>query len=368
MTDQLPIIQQRRRTARNKTPEELGQSFPISIIIPFFNCLDQLAQTLPALAQNDLRQCEVLLIDDGSTDGSGKLAQDFDLGAPSRLLPIPSRSGPAEARNLGLREAQHPHVFFLDADIVLPAKALFWMRESLDIYQHRSEVQGVLGVYSANVPGAGFFTHYKNLYTCHLYNSTQTLSPFVHTPIFCVHKQAIEAVGGFDGRLETAEDFRLGISLGSQGYRFVIDRRIQGIHLKTYSLGSILREDKRRITDLRRVNLAPNERAFYYQANRWGRILSVLLPGTTLLCLILSLAVPIFRMLAIVLALLFYGLNWRFLSFCRRKRGFLFMLVAALFLPLEMVWAGWAGVIASLFHRRFPAKSEKDVVLPGPPA
>ena len=361
MTDQLPIIQ-RRRTARPKTPDQLSQGYPISIIIPFYNCVGQLCRTIPALAQNDLHHCEVLLIDDGSTDGSGRFARDFDFGAPSRLLPIRSRSGPAQARNLGLREAQYPHVFFLDADVVLPANALFWIRESLDVYCHRPEVQGVLGVYAADIPGAGFFTHFKNLYTCYLYDSTRTLSPFIHTPIFCVRKQVIEEVKGFDGRLETAEDFRLGISLGSRGYRFVIDRRIQGVHLKTYSLGSILREDKRRIVDLRRVEVAPGESEFYYRAHRWSRILSVLLPGATVLSLILSMSLPGFKMFALVLVLLFYGLNWRFLAFCRRKRGLPFTLRAALFLPMEMVWASWAGFTASLFHRRLPAGSEHKTV------
>jgi hypothetical protein len=50
--------------------------------------------------------------------------------------------------------------------------------------------------------------------------------------------------------------------------------------------------------------------------------------------------------------LLFYGLNLRFLGFCRRKRGLLFALGAALFLPLEMAWASLAGLESSLFQRR----------------
>ena len=162
-----------------------------------------------------------------------------------------------------------------------------------------------------------------------------------------------------DGRLETAEDFRLGVVLGSRGYRFVIDRRIQGVHLKSYTAGGILREDRRRVADLRRVELAPEERQFYYRAHRSARLLSLVLPSLIAVNSLASIWFPQLLWVGLILLLLFVGLNFRFFNFCRRERGWLFGIFTAAFFAMEMTWAGWAGLESLLRHRRLtPAADE----------
>ncbi len=131
------------------------------------------------------------------------------------------------------------------------------------------------------VPSGGFLTNFKNLTTCYLYNITDTQSPYLHTPIFCIRKEVLESAGGFDPRLWRAEDFRLGVVLGSRGYRFIIDRRIKGLHLKEYGFAGALKEDWLRIKDLQSVRLGPGERAFALRAHRWTRLVSLSLPGAT---------------------------------------------------------------------------------------
>ena len=344
--------QERLRTARPKTPRQLAQTYPLSVVIPFHDAAGYLDRCLEAVAKNDLDFAEVILVDDFSRDRSAALAESFHKKLPLRLVSLRERSGPAGARNVGWKEARFPWILFLDADVILPEKSFYWIRESLDVYSHRPEVGGVLGVYSPHVPTSGFFTNFKNLYTCYLYHTTDALSPFIHTPIFCIGRDLLKKVGGFDGRLARAEDFRLGIVLGSQGYRFVIDRSVEGIHLKTYTLASILREDRLRIADLWQIKLKPQQRLFYYQAHRWGRLLSLALPW-----LLLVVAVASFRQsglfsAVLLLTLFFLALNLRFLRYCTRYRGVIFGVQAATFLFLEMLWGGIWTAAALLGWRR----------------
>ncbi len=313
--------------------------------------MPEVSQCLEALAQNNLTETEIILVDDGSSDGTSSALDIFStLDVPTRCIRLDPQSGPGAARNRGLESSHHPYLLFLDADVVLPERSLDWLRDSLDLYSHRKEVGGVLGTYAESLPAADFWTNFKNLNTCFLYRTTETLSPFVHTPIFCVRKELIEEAGGFASGLATAEDFHLGLNLGTAGHRFVIDRRVQGSHLKRYSLMGILLEDKRRIRDLRKAKPKEEQRRFYYRAHRWSRIASVALPLPILVLAGLGTWAPGAALAALILLVLFYGFNRRFLGYCRQRLGWSFFFKASLFLFLEMLWASFC-VASSLMRR-----------------
>ena len=315
-------------------------------MIPARNADTALKLCLEALFRNDLVAAEIVLVDDASSDDTRALALSFQQRAGAvafQCLRLERHSGPAAARNKGLKHAKNPYVLFVDADIVLPEKSLLWVRETLDLYSHLPEVVGVLGVYAEEIPWQDFLSNFKNLCTCFLYKSTDTRSPFLHTPIFCIKKEVLESIAGFDSKFSTAEDFRLGMALGARGYRFIIDRKIRGIHRKSYTFIEILREDWRRTHDLRRIQGRPDfvgaERRFYYQAHRWNRLLSVALPGPVLLLAALTPVNPAYGVIAVLLLLVFYSCNLPFLVYCWRQRGTSFAFRAAVFLFVEMLWA-----------------------------
>ncbi len=318
-----------------ETTKTLADRWPISVIIPAFNAARHLEPCLDALSHNDLTNAEILIVDDGSTDDTQAIATRFRFPC----LKTGARQGPAAARNFGFRQALHPHLLFLDADIVLPPNALTRIRETLDLYEHRPDVAGVLGQYAEELPSGDFFTNYKNLSACYLYRITETQSPFLHTPIFCVRRTVFEEAGGFDPQLSHGEDFRLGARLGSRGFRFIIDRQVNGQHLKRYSLSGILREDWRRVRQLASIRLPLEERRFSYRAHRWNRLISVLLPGMTLACAMLAVINKRFLAISAVLAFGFLLLNLHFLLYCGKVRGTRFAVRAAGFLFVEMLWA-----------------------------
>lgn len=91
----------------------------ISIIIPTYNRRDILKRALLALHDQsaDASVYEVVVIDDGSTDGTKEMIQSLELKYPVRYE-YQARRGPAGARNAAIRMARGWLVIFLDSDII----------------------------------------------------------------------------------------------------------------------------------------------------------------------------------------------------------------------------------------------------------
>ena len=88
----------------------------VSVVIPCHDMADTLGETLASVAAQELDgDVEVIVVDDGSTDGSGDLAAS--LGAT--VLRRPASGHPAHARNAGFAAARAPYVLPLDADDLL---------------------------------------------------------------------------------------------------------------------------------------------------------------------------------------------------------------------------------------------------------
>lgn len=87
----------------------------ISIIIPAYQAEHTIAETLASvLAQNT--DMQIIVVDDGSTDRTAAIVQDFSRRYPYVEYHHQFNSGVAAARNLGLTKAKGEWVFFLDAD------------------------------------------------------------------------------------------------------------------------------------------------------------------------------------------------------------------------------------------------------------
>jgi glycosyltransferase involved in cell wall biosynthesis len=89
----------------------------VSIIVPCHNTAPWLAATLESALAQTWPQREIIVVDDGSTDGSPAIARDF--AARGVQLVIQRNEGAAAARNHGLRLARGDYLQFLDADDLL---------------------------------------------------------------------------------------------------------------------------------------------------------------------------------------------------------------------------------------------------------
>jgi glycosyltransferase involved in cell wall biosynthesis len=98
----------------------------ISIVVPFFNSVRFLQETLDSLQEQTFGDWECLLVDDGSTDGSERIAQSAqELDPRFRYHVNPNKErGVSASRNLGISLATGHYLMFLDSDDLLEPTAL----------------------------------------------------------------------------------------------------------------------------------------------------------------------------------------------------------------------------------------------------
>jgi glycosyltransferase involved in cell wall biosynthesis len=89
----------------------------VSVVTPVWNAAATLAATVASVQAQSFPDWEMLLVDDGSTDGSRALADRLAAADPRlRVLGQGANTGAAAARNRGIREARGRFIAFLDAD------------------------------------------------------------------------------------------------------------------------------------------------------------------------------------------------------------------------------------------------------------
>lgn len=104
----------------------------ISVIIPVYNVAPYLEECLHSVLSQSYRALEILVIDDGSTDGSGAICDRF-AETDSRIRVIHQKNGgAAAAKNAGLRAATGEYLSFVDSDDFLEPGAYSHMRSLLE--------------------------------------------------------------------------------------------------------------------------------------------------------------------------------------------------------------------------------------------
>ena len=96
-----------------------GDTAPVSVVVPCFRCAHTIGQAVASVAAQVVRPAEVLLVDDGSGDGTletlWSVARDYPPGW-IKVVAMPRNGGPSAARNRGWEQASQPWIAFLDAD------------------------------------------------------------------------------------------------------------------------------------------------------------------------------------------------------------------------------------------------------------
>ena len=87
-----------------------------SVVIPCYNCVKTLETTVNSVRTCGLTDYEILLIDDGSADGTAKLCDTLCIRYPELRCVHQKNAGVSAARNRGIDEAQGEYLWFVDAD------------------------------------------------------------------------------------------------------------------------------------------------------------------------------------------------------------------------------------------------------------
>lgn len=110
----------------------------LSIIIPVYNVAQWLPQTVQSVLEQTVSDFELILVDDGATDGSGELCDAFAL-ADSRVKVIHQKNaGVSAARNAGLEAARGDYIGWVDSDDIIERDMFARMVELAE--SHRADI------------------------------------------------------------------------------------------------------------------------------------------------------------------------------------------------------------------------------------
>lgn len=89
----------------------------LSLIIPFYNSEKKSERLLSRLSDSEFFDVEIILVDDGSTDRTRNMLDDFAISSATRTkIMLQDNKGPGGARNTGLAQAEGTYVWFIDSD------------------------------------------------------------------------------------------------------------------------------------------------------------------------------------------------------------------------------------------------------------
>jgi len=225
---------------RSTTSRPLGRQPLLSVVVPVRDGAAFLSRALPPLVAALPDGAELIVCDDGSRDGSGRVAA----AVGARVVLVGDLAGgPAAARNRGALVARGEILVFLDADVTVHPDTLGLLtRPFAD-----PSVAAAFGSYDDTPPESSWISRYKNLAHHFVHQRSREDASTFWAGCGAVRRGVFLGLGGFDEgyRRPSIEDVELGYRLREAGYRIRLVREAQVSHLKEWTLGSWLVSDLR---------------------------------------------------------------------------------------------------------------------------
>ena len=105
--------------------------YKISVVIPFYNCEKCIKRAIDSVLNQNRNDVLIILSDDGSTDKSIKICEEYVQKYQNIKLIKAANSGPSGARNRGIDAAEGDYIIFLDADDETAVFELNWDNQQL---------------------------------------------------------------------------------------------------------------------------------------------------------------------------------------------------------------------------------------------
>jgi glycosyltransferase involved in cell wall biosynthesis len=215
----------------------------VSIVIPTYNRLRRLKHVIAAIERQSypLDNIEVIIVSDGSTDGTHEYLSTIQTPLALRFVPQ-ANAGPAAARNNGIRNAQSDVILFIDDDVV-PSPQL--VAEHMRLQEGKANLV-VLGP-MLNPPGFAFApwvaweqAMLEKQYAAMRRGDWEATARQFYTGNTSLPRQMLLQSGGFDERFRRAEDIELAYRLEKQGATFTFTMAAVGYHYAERSFSSWL--------------------------------------------------------------------------------------------------------------------------------
>jgi glycosyltransferase involved in cell wall biosynthesis len=198
-----------------------------SIVIPTYNRRPILEKCLRALEQQTYHgSYEVVVVDDGSTDGTVEWLNQSSQMFPHVRLLQQNHQGPAAARNLGVKQAAGDTIIFIDSDLVVTEIFLQAHTEAM------TQAQQALGHNCLFTYGAVINTSNFDTPTAEAYKITDFSAAYFATGNVMISRQWLLQAGLFDTQFSLYgwEDLELGVRLKNLGLKLVKVPEAVGYH------------------------------------------------------------------------------------------------------------------------------------------
>lgn len=257
MTNTLESLQ------NQSNPSSMAQAMRVSIIVPTFNRANYIAECLDSLLNQTMPALEIIVIDDGSEDGTSEIVQRY--GQRIRYVRKENGGKPA-AVNLGLSLAHGELIWIFDDDDVALPRAI---ENRVKVLQERPEAGFVFSPHYYGTDGPDGRIQQGRLHTIPSYSADNFFFElmkgcFFHLATALVRADVYRSVGGFDAELLRSQDYDMQLRLaqtcqavscsepsfvfrqhdgvrGAKKIRFSVDQRDKLFHQFDQRIGRKLR-------------------------------------------------------------------------------------------------------------------------------
>jgi glycosyltransferase involved in cell wall biosynthesis len=208
----------------------------VSITVPTYNNADTIARCVESLASQEYRPVEIIVVDDGSTDGTGDVVKQLQSRYSNVRLVTTDHFGASHARNMGISKSAGSVFLFADGDAVYSSD---YMAKSValllaDPGMGAVCVTGTNWIQKSTFVSRGIALEYEMKQR---FLQTGKWKPYFG---FVFTRKAIELVGGYDENLFQGEDKDLFNRVKSAGFRIGLVRGFSWFHRYPQDLRSLM--------------------------------------------------------------------------------------------------------------------------------
>jgi glycosyltransferase involved in cell wall biosynthesis len=208
----------------------------VSVVIPAFNAEGHIREVLESVRRQTFQDLEVIVVDDGSTDGTVREAEQFGRHLDLTVL-RQVNAGPAAARNAGIRRARGRYCAFVDADDLMLPDRLAAQAELLD----REPQMGLVFTDVATFDESGVIFQTRRAYSDPrggMVLDRLLFDNFITTSTVMAPTARLIEVGLFGENRRVSEDFELWLKIAARWNVGFIDRPLVRYRRRPGSLSS----------------------------------------------------------------------------------------------------------------------------------
>lgn len=322
----------------------------ISVIVPAYNSDRHLELCLHSIRQSECAEYELIVVDDGSGDGTAAIAEEF----ADCVISHRANRGRTHSRNSGLQKAGGDIVVFIDADVVIKPRTLALIQTT---FSREREIDAITGLLSREHPNVDFFSQYKNLYMHYIFCCLPPRVNFLYGSLQAMRRNAIAK---YTAHVDIADDSEMGQQLNRKGKEIAFVRELEVVHLKKYDFLAFVRNDFRIPFDWADIfvryrgwrQLGKNKGG-YLHSPKWQLLSVILAPLTVLVSMATFILGNAAMVVGTILLLAWIVLNAPFIAYLQREKSTLFAVSSycvTFFDHCVMATGIFCGLVVSLFR------------------